>query len=156
VNRYSSQGFTLLEVLLALSLVSLVGSGLFLLNWLMFTGSERQSATCEAHHYTRTAIEWITRDILSSCPPPGDSILNSDQLILYLPVEGKPVEEIRYFLYSNNLRRNNLALVQNINYLNFQSSSDSDLITITVESSVNNEIYRLSTAVRSRISTTPE
>jgi prepilin-type N-terminal cleavage/methylation domain-containing protein len=156
VNRYSSQGFTLLEVLLALSLVSLVGSGLFLLNWLMFTGSERQSAACEAHHYARTAMQWITRDILSSCPPQGGSSLNSDQLILHLPVEGKPAEEIHYFLHSNNLRRNNLALVQNINYLNFQSSSDSDLITITVESSVNNEIYRLSIAVRSRISTIPE
>ncbi|MDD2510226.1 MAG: prepilin-type N-terminal cleavage/methylation domain-containing protein [Syntrophomonas sp.] len=156
MNRYKSSGFTLVEVLLALSLVSLLGSGLFLLYWVILTVGEKQSASCDAHHYARTAMQWITRDIISSYPPEGDSSLNTDQLILHLAVEGKEAEEIRYFLYSNNLRRNNLALVQNISYLNFQRSLDSDLITVTVESSVNDEIYRLTAAARPRITATPQ
>lgn len=152
MKRYSTQGFTLLEVLLVLALFSLVSSGLFLLNWAFFSSSERQAAICEANQYSRTAMHWIIQDIHSSYPVSTDMI-NSEQLVLYLPLEGKPAEEIRYFISDENLRRNNLALVQNINYLSFNSNSDAELIIITVESSVNNHTYRLTAAARSRLST---
>ncbi len=154
MNKHKTRGFTLLEVMLALSLTSLVASSLFLLNWLMLSGSERQSAACEANHFARTALQWITRDIISSQPIAGGSTADCEQITLFLPVEGKQAEEICYFLNNNNLRRNNLALVQNISYLNFHSDVESGLITVTVESSVSNEACRLSAAVRPRIDST--
>lgn len=147
------KGTTLLEILIALALVSIVVSGLFSVYWAGNNAFARQSDSSDAQYCARTAMQWIVRDIAGSLKSEGSPALNSDLLNLYIPVAGvAEPQEIAYFLSEDNLRRNNLPVMNNINYLNFQREAGKELIKITIEARVNRQSCRLVSAATPRIS----
>ena len=146
------KGTTLLEILIALALVSIVASGLFSVYWASHSAFERQSGRSDAQYCARTAMQWIVRDIVGSLKSEGSPALNSDRLLLFIPAAGAAEpQEVAYFLDGTNLRRGNLAIMNNINYLNFQREAGKELIRVTIEAKVNQHSYRLVSTATPRI-----
>lgn len=146
------KGTTLLEILIALALVSIVVTGLFSVYWAGNSAFERQSDNSDAQYCARTAMQWIVRDIAGSLKSEGSPVLNSDRLTLYIPAAGVPEpQEVAYFLNGNNLRRSGLAVMNNINYLNFRREAGRTLIRITIEARVNRQSFRLVSTATPRI-----
>ncbi|MDD3268429.1 MAG: hypothetical protein PHX14_03840 [Syntrophomonadaceae bacterium] len=149
----NDKGTTLLEILIALALVSMVASGLFAVYWAGNNAFERQSASSDAQYSARTAMQWIVRDIMGSLKSEGSPALNSDSLTLHIPVAGaEDPQEVAYFLNGSNLRRDNVAVMNNIIYLNFQRNEGSELIKVTIEARINQQSYRLVSTATPRIS----
>lgn len=151
----NDRGTTLLELLIALALMSMVMAGLFSVYWTGNKAFERQSSVSDAQYCARTAIQWITRDIMCSYPAEGDTGLDDDELtIRVMKDDEKKSASCHYFLSGTNLRRNNLAVAENITYLNFTRNSGSDLIKVTVEAGVNGQSCRLMSAAMPRVTST--
>lgn len=151
--KRDEKGTTLLEILVALALMSLVLTGMFSVYWAGSRAYTRQSASSDAQYCSRTAMQWMIRDIISSKPFNGSPALNSDSLTLHIPMAGgEEAQEVSYYLSSTNLRRDNLAVMDNICYLNFVRDSGSELIKITVEARVNEQSCRLTSTARPRVS----
>lgn len=146
------KGSTLLEILIALALVSIVVTGLFSVYWAGNRAFERQSDNSDAQYCARTAMQWIVRDVAGSFESEGSPALNCDRLTLYIPVAGvTELQEVAYFLNGNILRRGSLAVMNNVNYLNFRREAGRQLIIITIEARVNQQSFRLVSTATPRI-----
>lgn len=150
----SERGTTLLELLIALALTSMVMAGLFSVYWTANSAFEKQSSRSDAQYCARTAMQWITGDIICSCRVQGEQSLDDDELTIRVMKNNQATpEECRYFLSGTNLRRNSLPVAENISSLNFTRASGSDLIKITVEATVNRQSCRLVSAAAPRTGT---
>lgn len=146
------EGTSLLEILIALALVSIVVTGLFSVYWAGHNAFERQLESSDAQYCARSAMQWIVQDIMSSLQSEGSPALNSDRLILYITAAGAAEpQEVAYFLNDSNLRRNNLAVMNNINYLNFQREAGKGLIRVTIEARAGRQSYRLISTATPRV-----
>ncbi|MEN6326264.1 MAG: prepilin-type N-terminal cleavage/methylation domain-containing protein [Syntrophomonas sp.] len=146
------KGTTLLEILIALALVSIVVTGLFSVYWAGHNAFERQLESSDAQYCARTAMQWIVDDIMSSSKSERSPALNGDRLILYITTAGAAEpQEVAYFLNDTNLRRDNLAVMNHINYLNFQREAGKKLIRVTIEARVGRQSYRLINAATPRV-----
>jgi len=148
----SDQGTTLIELLLALALMSLVLAGLFSVYWSGNKVFETESANSNAQYCARSAMQWITQDIRSSYRPEGDSSLDDDEINMSVVKDGQEdAEECHYYLSGTNLYRNSQAIAKNIDYINFTRNAGSALIRVTIEAEVNGYSYRLASSASPRL-----
>lgn len=149
----NEKGTTLLEIMIALALMSIVISGLFAVYWAGNNAYEKQSASSDAQYNARAAMQWIVRDIVGSLKSEGSPALNSDSLDLSIPVAGaENPQVVNYKLNGTELWRNSLPIINDITYLNFSRTANTQLIRITIEARVNGQSYRLVSTATPRIS----
>ncbi|MDD2620503.1 MAG: hypothetical protein PHC92_07545 [Syntrophomonadaceae bacterium] len=148
----SEQGTTLLEILIAMILMSILMSGLLAVYWTGNYAFARQSSISDAQYCARTAMQWIVQDILESCQSDDFMAIDSDCLTLQIPAAEAKAHQVHYYLNGANLRRNNLAVMDNIDHLNFTRDSGKQLITIIIEARVNKQSFRLVCSAVPRVS----
>jgi prepilin-type N-terminal cleavage/methylation domain-containing protein len=135
------KGLTIIELLVALFLLSLVMSSLMTAYWSGSRAFKRQTAGTDARYMARTAMQWLISDIREA----AEFTIEGNRLLIQTPDN----EGIWYRLDdSNQLLRNNVPVAENISDITYNTGFR--LIEVTVVAVVNDEVYTLSGSVSPR------
>ncbi len=146
VGRGADRGSTLVEMLVAMALASLVLSGLMSIYWTGSSAFQRLSSTTEAQYAVRSAAQNIGEDIRGASVV---SITEGGAKLILLTAGG---EAVNYYMANNKLYRDGKAKVpiaENISGLNFSGSSS--LVKITADATVNGRTYQLISSISPRL-----
>ncbi|HZK44486.1 MAG TPA: prepilin-type N-terminal cleavage/methylation domain-containing protein [Syntrophomonadaceae bacterium] len=141
------KGFTLVEVLLALAISSIVISGFFSLVWTTTKAYENGISFSDNQYMARRAITDIEKDIKAAY---SVEIPTEAELFLNKKSKGKRNAEIRYRINkeNDNLLRNSIPIAENLKRLEFKQNRDTNgLVEVKVEVEYKGEKYSLSTSV---------
>jgi len=142
----NEKGTTLVEMLVALALVSVVLSGLMGVYWVGSKSYENQAASSDAQYAARMAAQIIVEDIRGAAE--AETQEEGAKLRL-LTTSG---EDVVYYRQENNwLYRDGNAktpIAENITGLSF--TRNNSLFTIKIDATVNGFLYSLSTGVTRR------
>jgi prepilin-type N-terminal cleavage/methylation domain-containing protein len=150
-SGWHNRGTTLVEMLVALALSSLLMGGLISVYGSGSYIFAEQAAYTDAQYSVRSSVQQMEEDIRRAATV---AILdNGAQLSLGI-ASG---ELVRYYQYNNQLFREDitsqgttrLPIAENISYLQF--SGTARLVTIIIDATVAGKSYRLSTSVNPRL-----
>jgi len=142
----NEKGITLVEMLVALALVSVVFSGLMGVYWVGSKSYENQAASSDAQYAARMAAQIIVEDIRGAAE--AETQEEGAKLRL-LTASG---EDVVYYRQANNwLYRDGNAktpIAENITGLSF--TRNNSLFTLNIDATVNGFLYSLSTSANRR------
>lgn len=162
---HSEKGMTLVELLLALALLILVGSGLFSVYWTGNNVFERQSSNADAQYSARTAMQWIVKDVLQAT---ADSEENAPVIILdggkklqlgikYMENKQLKYSQVEYYLdddtkwlYRDESLKPASPIAENIERVSFSHNSLLNLLNIKVIAEIAGHSFALDSAVTPR------
>jgi len=141
-----NRGTTLIELLVALSLVALVGSGLFTVYWAANNSYKNNSGKSDAQYMARKAMEDIVRDIKEAqnavAADGGNSlVLTGSGNVTYSTSAG-----------NTSLYRNTQPVATNIAAATFSiiSSANATTVEITLQATVDQQSYTLKSRANTR------
>lgn len=148
---WGNRGTTLVEILLALALSSVLMSGLVSIYWSCSYIFTEQAAYIDSQYSVRSSVQQMGEDIRRASIV--EILANGAELRLGL-ASG---ESLRYYLYNNQLFREGITqqgtarvpIAENISYLRF--SGTASLVTISIDATMAGKSHRLSTCVHSRL-----
>jgi prepilin-type N-terminal cleavage/methylation domain-containing protein len=148
VNKVEA-GFTLMEMLVALALASLVSTGLMSVYWSANHAFNRLSDYSDTQYGARSAIQRIVEDVRMATQAP---VVKESNTKLVLTTPGGTVEYYRNAINNNLYRRSGgtaVPVAENITDLKFSNSVSP--LKITVEAAVRGNAYRLSSGASYRV-----
>lgn len=146
VSSWQDRGNTLVEMLVAMALASLVLSGLMSIYWTGSSAFQRLSANADAQYAVRSAIQKMGEDIRGTS---SVAIQEGGAKLSLLTAAGEAVD---YYMENNQLYRDGIAKVpiaENISGLNFRGSSS--LVKITADATVDGRAYQLISSISPRL-----
>lgn len=141
-GNLNSKGITIIELLIALALISIVMSGLMTAYWSGNSAFKKQIAGSDAQYMARTAMQWVVADIREA----SEIIIENNQLLI-TTIEN---ETVWYKLDDNNqLLRNRVPVAENITNISYNTTSR--LMEIIIVAVVNGEVYTLAGSSSPRV-----
>lgn len=144
MERKGGNGFTLIEVLVASSLLALFMAGLYQVMAIGFSVWDRGQAKIDEQQNIRTAVNHIAREIRTASSwdigEKGPSDLPADTIEMKIP-DAEDLEtyrSIRYYLRGKNILRNvngsgHNVVAYGIKDLRFSGDHEHKIITVSVE-----------------------
>lgn len=152
MNRgWRNQGTTLVEMLVALALSSLLMGGFVSVYWSGSYIFAEQAAYAEAQYLVRSSVQQMAADIRRASTV---AILDNGAQLSLVSVSG---EVVRYYRYNNQLFREGITsrgtarvpIAENISGLQFKGTAS--LVIFSIEATVGGQSDQLSTCVNSRL-----
>jgi prepilin-type N-terminal cleavage/methylation domain-containing protein len=153
-SHHTSQGFTLIEIIIVIIILSIIISMGGVLLGLGFRGGFASKDDVYVTSMARTAMERMSRDLLSARDASTSDLTPNTNSITYTSNDGNSVT---YALSGTNLMRNNKILSKNISALTFTyydqtfasttTTSDVRCIQINMTASYNNVSDNLQTLI---------
>jgi len=142
-KRLNERGITLIELLVALALISIVAGGLTGVYWGGNKAFERQTAASDAQYMARSSMQQIINDIREGIEV---ALVNDDLVII------KDSDTITYHYDDSDreILRNTSPISENITGTQFNIGSGS-LVEINIEATVNGWQYTLNGTASPRI-----
>lgn len=146
---YKQQGFTMIEVLLALVIGLFVMAGFIGLYYTASGAFESGVSSAEAQYSARRVANDIVKDIKQSS---SVKVMNNNELVLN---EGTN-EQVIYRLSNGNLFRvykgGTVPIAEKVRSINYSlPATGMGLVEITIEAEQNNQLYTLKTSAKPRI-----
>lgn len=132
-------GFTLLEILLALGLASLVISFVFIIYGMAHTGYTKQVAYSECQYCARMTASMIMKDVRNGIQA---KVSNNNRLLIITAADG---ESIRYYLENSQVYRDykggKVPVAENIFCLEFEQHNNA--IKARIKAAYGKDTYSL-------------
>jgi prepilin-type N-terminal cleavage/methylation domain-containing protein len=159
------KGMTLIELLLALAMVTAVGAGLFSAYWMANNAFEQQLSGSDVQYSSRTAMQWIVNDVLQLAK---DSEENSIRIldegkklhlnVQYIKDEQIQCAQVEYYLddntqwfYRDESSKPALPIAENIENVNFCYNYNLDFLNIELMAEIAGHSFTLNSAVTPRV-----
>ena len=151
INCWHNRGTTLLEILLALGLSSLIVSALLTVYLSVSNAYQKLTAYADAQYSARSAIDQVSEDIRAASVM--EIVADGSELRLLIP-NG---ESIRYYMDNSQLHRvkttslgtAKVPIAEKVSCLSFNGNNH--LVTATIAITIDETTYRLSRSVCSRL-----
>ncbi|NLB88900.1 MAG: prepilin-type N-terminal cleavage/methylation domain-containing protein [Syntrophomonadaceae bacterium] len=144
----NQKGYTLIEVLLALAIGSIVIMGFFSVFWSTSNAYEWGSTSVDNQYMARRAMRDIEKDIKEA------TSININQEAKQLVLNEERENEIVYYVREGNLIRSykkaSLPIAENVKDIEFEQS-DNGLVTVMVEVESQGRKYILNNSVYPRV-----
>lgn len=144
----NQEGFTLLEVLLALAIGSIVLMGLFSVFWSASNAYEWGATSVDIQYMARRAVSDMEKDIKEA------TSINIDQESKKLLLNEESENEIAYYVKNGNLikayKKASLPIAENVNEIEF-IQLESGLVEVMVEVESGGKKYKLYNSVYPRV-----
>lgn len=144
----NQQGFTLIEVLLALAIGSIVIMGFFFVFWAASNAYEWGAISVDIQYMGRRAISDIEKDIKEA------TSININQELNQLVLNEESENEIIYYVKDGNLikayKKVSLPIAENVNEIEF-SQSENGLVEVMVEVENQGRKYKLYNSIYPRV-----
>lgn len=144
ITPKDGSGFTLIEVVVASTLLTLLMTGLYQVTAVGFSLWDKGQKKIDAQQNIRTAVFQISRELRTAqtwdIGMDGPSTLPNNSIVMEIPEAGDPnvCRRIRYYLRGENLLRDvneagHNVVAYGIKKVEFSGDVNSNIITVSVE-----------------------